>query len=410
MHHTFAPLALRSQVLQAFFLQFRPWIWRNGPEREELRAALARRYSRSVALFDTGRSALAALLSTLDLHPGDEVIVQGFTCAVVPNAVRAAGGTPVYVDINQRTLGLDPAHVRAAITPRTRAVICQHTFGIPSDTSALRIICDESDLALIEDCAHILPDRFNDRIGTHGDAVLLSFGRDKAISGVSGGAALTRHAFMAERLKQTEEQAADLPLWQIFNLICYPLRYATAKMLWPLRLGRPYLRAVKLLRLLPPVLTAQERHGKLQAPARKLPNACAILAFSQFKILAAINARRQQLTELYAAAAREHHWDVPRAVPSSTALQKFPILVHEADRIRRALKKHDIHLDDGWCGAVVNPRTVDQQAVGYQRHSCLEAERLSMSILSLPTHPTTSVRDVERVLAALGELLHTRGE
>jgi dTDP-4-amino-4,6-dideoxygalactose transaminase len=407
IHHTFGPLALQSQVLQAFRLQFQPWLWQHGPSREELRTALAKQYSRNVHVFDSGRSALWALLTALELQPGDEVILQGFTCAVVPNAIRAAGGTPIYVDISQRTLGLDPSLVRSAITRRTRAVICQHTFGIPSDTSALRIICDESDIALIEDCAHILPEQLSDRIGLHADAVLLSFGRDKAISGVSGGAVLTQHAFIAQRLDGIEKSAATLSKWEIFTLVCYPLRYATAKFLWPVHLGRLYLRIVRFFRLLPPVLTAEERRGIMTARAYALPNACAAMALLQFQQLRSINAHRHMLSERYAAAVHTLHAEVPRAAASSPALQKFPLLLPNAERIRRALKRQDIHLDDGWCGAVVNPRTTDQRAAGYPRGTCPESERIASHILSLPTHPTMTVKDADRLLAALEKLLHT---
>ena len=209
IHHTFGPLADRTQRGLAFKLLFQPWKWQEGPAREELRTKLAQHFGMQAFLFANGREGLLALLRSLKLSTDGEVIVQGYTCVVVPNAIEAAGCTTIYADIERDTLNLDCDAVEAAITPKTRAVICQHTFGIPSDTTRLREICDKHSLILIEDCAHVIPDNKGpSSIGKHGDAVLLSFGRDKAISGVTGGAVLCADKDLALLLKREEERAA----------------------------------------------------------------------------------------------------------------------------------------------------------------------------------------------------------
>ncbi|MDD3896681.1 MAG: DegT/DnrJ/EryC1/StrS family aminotransferase [Candidatus Peribacteraceae bacterium] len=410
IHHTFGPLATRAQLLQAFLLQFQPWKWHDGKELQELKEELARLFpAGQVSLFDTGRGALLALLRALELAEGDEVILQGFTCAVVPNAIIAAGGKPVYVDIHQKTLALDPALVRAAVTRRTRAIICQHTFGIPADTSALRLICNEKDIALIEDCAHVIPDGENGKIGMHGDAILLSFGRDKAVSGVSGGAIVTRHALIAKRLCEMEARALRRSSWHILNLVGYPLRYACAKMMWPLRLAKAYLHGLRLLRLLPPVLRKQEKAGRAETELFRMPNACAILTLEQLRSLTTINAHRRSIAQLYGAVAQQEHWESPKGALLSPALQKFPLFVKNAESVRQKLKSRQIYLDDGWCGAVVNPRTVNERAVGYCAGSCPNAEDVSQRILTLPTHPTMTRKQAETLLDVLGKMLHTTG-
>ena len=406
IHHTFGPLATRAQVARAFVLQFLPWKWRRGPETEMLRTDLEQLFPQQrAALFDTGRAALLALLQVLELRSGDEVIVQGYTCAVVPNAIRAAGATPVYVDINPRTLTLDPALVRAAITRKTRVVICQHTFGIPADMSALRLICDEKDIALVEDCAHVLPDAPSERIGAVGDAVLLSFGRDKAISGVTGGALLTRHFLLAKRLRDAETQARDHTLWTILNLIDYPLRYAWAHAIWKTHLAKIYLRGCQWLRLLPPVLTQAEKAGTPSQILFRMPNACAALALDQLHTLTRLNEQRATIASLFAQAAKEHRWPVVRGILAAAAPQKFPLLIPNAAKVRVTLKQQQIYLDDGWCGAVVNPPTVDQRAVGYERGMCPHAEKVAQEILTLPTHPTMSVMQAKQLVQVLAGLL-----
>ncbi|MDD5469552.1 MAG: DegT/DnrJ/EryC1/StrS family aminotransferase [Candidatus Peribacteraceae bacterium] len=390
-------------------LQLQPWKWHEGKELQELKEELARVFPGQVSLFDTGRGALLALLKALELEEGDEVIVQGYTCAVVPNAIIAAGGKPVYVDISQKTLTIEPALVRAALTRRTRAIICQHTFGIPADTSALRLICNEKGIALVEDCAHIIPDGENTKIGVHADAILLSFGRDKAVSGVSGGAIVTRHALIAKRLCEMEAHALRRSSWHVLNLIGYPLRYTFAKMIWPLRLAKAYLHGLRLLHLLPPVLHKQEKTGRAEAELFRMPNACAMLALEQLRALPAMNAHRRSMAQRYGAAAQREHWDVPKGAFSSPALQKFPLLVKSAESVRQKLKGAQIYLDDGWCGAVINPRTVNERAVGYCAGSCPNAEEVSQRILTLPTHPTMTQKQAETLLDTLGKMLHTTG-
>jgi len=408
IHHTFGPLATPAQIRNAFLLQWAPWRWLQGTEHEMFREALERKFGMEASLFATGREGLLGLLRSMEIGGGDEVIIQGYTCAVVPNAILAAGGTPIYADIQVKTLSLDPVAVRRAITPRTRAMICQHTFGIPADISALRIICDEKNLALIEDCAHVLPDTIvRGGIGTAGDAVLLSFGRDKAISGVTGGAVLCRHQLIGKRMRALEETAAPLSRWTVMQLIGYPLRYALAKNIWPLGIGKGYLRALRACRMLPAILQQQEKMGRMDAVLHAMPNACAILALQQLESLHALNERRRMITQYFTDMTHRYQWPVVRGVDTAPALQKYPLLLEGAQHIRAALKKQHIYLDDGWNNHVVNPRSVNEQAIDYTPGRCPHAETIARQILSLPVHPTMTVAEAARTAGALHTLIQT---
>lgn len=423
IHHTFGPLATKEQARLAFRLQFQPKLWRTGPAVEELRSALSHAFGMSASLFATGREALLAVLKTLTLGSGDEIIVQAFTCAVVPNAVHAAGAVPVYCDIDPATLSLDLKKIQSKITPRTKAIVCQHTFGIPAPTEQLRAICDKRRLLLIEDAAHILPDVGRDgqmslvsspgpteTIGRFGDILLFSFGRDKAISGVTGGAALTRHGDIGRALATMEKTAFPLSRWDILNLLGYPIRYRFARALWRLPVGgaalaKTYLRFSRVTKLLPRVLTDAEKEGKMAVALHLLPNVCAMLILQQLQTLARFNDHRRALTSLYARAAREGKWRVPAGAASSPALQKFPLYVENADGLRATLKHEEIYLDDGWSGAVINPRTVNQELCGYAPGSCPVAEEVAQHILTLPLHPLMTEQQAKYLAHALRSLL-----
>src|SRR5947207_1312573 len=105
--------------------------------------------------FYRGRTALYALLRALEIGPGDEVIVQGYTCLAVVLPIMGLDAVPIYVDVLPANYSMDPASMAARITSRTRAIIIQHTFGIPADLAQLLDIARDCRLPVIEDCCHV---------------------------------------------------------------------------------------------------------------------------------------------------------------------------------------------------------------------------------------------------------------
>jgi dTDP-4-amino-4,6-dideoxygalactose transaminase len=407
IHHIFAPLADGAFCRKSAALLFQPWRWKHGPQQEQFRAALRKHCDADVFLFSTGREALLAVLQALGIGTGDEVIVQAFTCVVVPNAVAATGATSVFVDIEKSTLSLDPAAVRAAITPKTKAVICQHTFGIPAPLEELRAICNEHHVPLIEDCAHVIPDeRGPSGIGTTGDFTLLSFGRDKAISGVTGGAIVSHRIDVSNKLQILTRHMTDLRYFTIRKLLVYPLLYGIARPFYGLGLGKAFLKLCSILGLLMPIVTKDEKTGTQAKTFHHLPNACAALALSQLTKLQQINDHRRMLTRFYIEQCGEHGWPVLHGIRDDLPLQKFPMFLPGAERIRQQLKKQNIHLHDGWTGCVICPNSVDPSSLGYQDGDDPRAEEVCDQLFSLPTHPLTTMKDAQYLV---DELQHLTG-
>ncbi|MBI3332089.1 DegT/DnrJ/EryC1/StrS aminotransferase family protein [Candidatus Peregrinibacteria bacterium] len=407
IHHTFAPLGDLSQCLLAFALTLQPWKYKRGAAVKRLERALAEKFECEAYTFGSGREALLALLKALKVRPGEEVIVQGYTCVVVPNAIHASGALPKFADIAEDTLNMDPASVEALMTPRTRAVICQHTFGIPADTTRLRALCDRylpgrqaGGAVLIEDCAHSIPDQ-NQSMGYSGDFVILSFGRDKAISGISGGAVLSRDPATTMELRKIQGTAVDHSMWTICRLLQYPLFYAVARPLYGLWIGKALLKALRSLRLLIPILDVQEKEGSMSPVLHRIPNACASLALAQLRSLRKINDHRRMLTRFYFEEARKRGWRFPGAILPYSLLQKFPLFFPGAEQLRRALKAENIHLNDGWTGCVICPENIDLGKTEYVPGTDPAAEDVCVRILSLPTHPKTSLRQARRLVEAI---------
>lgn len=405
-HHTFAPLADREQILLSLKLLFRPWRWKEGPEKAELERRLGNAFGGNAHLFASGREALLAGLQALKFQKNEEVIVQGYTCIVVPNAIIAAGMVPVYADIEPDTLNLDLAEVERLITPKTRAVICQHTFGIPAYTKKLRELCDRHSLIFIEDCAHVMPDETGpEEIGRAGDLVFFSFGRDKAISGVGGGAVVCRNPDLCHDLERLKNDASALGIVRIKKLLLYPLWYALAKPVYGSGLGKILLAGAAKLGLLVPIVTGQEKQGTMSSTLHRMPNACAVLALAQHGKIRKINDHRRMLTQLYFEEGTRRGWPLLLGVRPGLPLQKFPLFTPGAEKIRNTLKQKNIHLHDGWTGCVICPGNADCAAVGYADGDDPRADMAGKQILSLPTHPDTTASQARRLIDLLDPLL-----
>ncbi len=409
IHHTFGPHVDDAYLRKVLRMSYAPWRYREGKSRLLLASALGSAFGADAIPFASGREALLALLQALRVQPGDEIILQGYTCMVLPNAIHAAGCVPVYADIDEHTLNLTVESVAAVLSPKTKAVICQHTFGLPAPTAALRRLCDERKLLLIEDCAHVLPDtRGPADIGKLGDFCLLSFGRDKAISGIAGGAIVSRHADVTKALRERESRAPHLPFWTVLKLLEYAPRMRNiVRPFMGSGLAKPYLWLIRKLGWMVPVLEDDERQGKMDTTVRKLPNACAFLALHSWKALQQSNDHRRLLARSYAETATTYGWNAVALALEKTdlPLQKFPLFLPNAEAVRRALKRKNIHLDDGWTGCVVCPANVNLPASGYVWGSDPEAEKVCTSILSLPTHPTMTLAQARYVVACLHDVL-----
>lgn len=162
----------------------------------ELRAYLAAHYGTTkdrVAVYHSGRTGLAVALDRL-VPKESEVIVTALTCYAVYEAVSEAGCIPVFADIDKDVIHFGPKELKTALAlhPDAKAVIVQNNLGIPCDIKGIERICKKYGLVLIEDLAHSAGIHYKDgrEAGTVGDAVVLSFGKGKAIDTISGGAVI----------------------------------------------------------------------------------------------------------------------------------------------------------------------------------------------------------------------------
>ena len=159
--------------------------------------------------YASGRAALMEILAAIGIREGDEIIIPGYTCIVTPAAAIAVGARPVYADIDPQTLNVLPEAVETLITQRTRAILAQHTFGIPCDIRSLEAIATRRGIHLIEDCAHALGAKIGERYcGNFGSAAFFSTEQTKMISTVKGGLAVTNDPEIAKKLEASHLKLA----------------------------------------------------------------------------------------------------------------------------------------------------------------------------------------------------------
>jgi perosamine synthetase len=181
-----------------------------GPKVAEFEALLAEACAVEHALVvSSGTAALHLAVLALGLGPGDEVLVPAYTFPATANVVAHVGAKPVLVDVDPRTMNLDPARAAAAVTPRTRAVIAVHLFGRPLDWEALREAVPEG-VVVVEDAAGALGARRRGRpCGGLGQLGCLSFHPRKIVTTGEGGAVTTPDGELAQRIREMRDHGID---------------------------------------------------------------------------------------------------------------------------------------------------------------------------------------------------------
>jgi perosamine synthetase len=179
-----------------------------GPELAAFEAEFAAFHGVSHAVaVSSGTAGLHLALLTLGIGEGDEVIVPSFTFIAVANAVVQVRATPVFAEIDPLTLNLDPEAVERAVTPRTRAILVVHTFGVPAQMDALSAIARHHNLVIIEDACEAIGARYNSRpVGSFGHLAVFGFYPNKQITTGEGGVVLAPDPAHAARLRSLRNQ------------------------------------------------------------------------------------------------------------------------------------------------------------------------------------------------------------
>lgn len=319
-----------------------------GARVEEFEAAVAGFLTRRGGVAtSSGTGALHLALLTLDIGPGDEVLLPSYTCVALLHAVRYVGATPRLVDIAAGEYGMCPHEARRRMTPRTRAIIVPHMFGMPADLDALGGL----GLPLIEDCAQTLGATYRGRtVGSAGTITVCSFYATKVITTGEGGMLLADSEVVLRRARDLRDYDGRGALPTRFNY--------------------------------------------------KMTDFQAALGLSQLKRLGEFIARRRALAARYAASFREYSLILPADAPERTHIfYRYVIGVDDAPRLAGALRDRGVE-----CKTPV-PRPLHRY-LGEEGFSHTEA--VTARALSIPLYPSLTDQDAERLLLEVTDALARR--
>lgn len=195
--------ALREPIANGWLTQ--------GPKVAAFEAAFARRHQVKHAIAVTSATAgLHLALAAVGVGPGDEVIVPAFTWVATANAVIYCGGTPVFADVDPVTFNIDPLDVARRVTPRTKAIVPVHLFGLCADIESLRAVLRPG-IAVVEDAACAAGASLRGRsAGSLGELGVFSFHPRKSITTGEGGMVTTNDDALAERVRTMRNHGASI--------------------------------------------------------------------------------------------------------------------------------------------------------------------------------------------------------
>lgn len=396
-----SPNTEKDDILLALKLVFLLWYWRKwkkGPEVEtlekEFKNYLGAKYAFS---FNSGRSSLMAVLASLNLENGSEILLQAFTCNAVPNPILWSGLKPVYVDCNEDTFNMDIEDLKKKIGQKSRAIIVQHTFGLPANLDEIIKICKQNNLILIEDCAHALGAEYQGRkVGTFGKISFFSFSRDKVISSVYGGIVLTNDDILAERIKRYQEKIGYPSIFWVIQQLLHPILMNSIILPTYKIFGKYFLILLQWLHILSKAVHWKEKRGlKPNYFPKRLPNALAILAKNQLKKLEKFNQHRKKIADFYREQLRSSAFVLP--TNSEQIYLRFTLKNPKSHEIIKKAWQKNLLIGD-WYDKVIAPSDTKLERMGYQIGSCPKAEKLSKETLNLPTHINISQNDAQKIV------------
>jgi dTDP-4-amino-4,6-dideoxygalactose transaminase len=345
-------------------------------------------FERAFAEAAEARHAVSVSSCTAGLHlalvaagigPGDEVITTPMTFVATVNAILETGASPVLVDIDPRTMNIEPDAVARAITPRTRALLPVHFGGLPCDLDGLRALAAPRGLTIVEDAAHAVGARFRGRpIGGHGNLVAFSFYPNKNITTIEGGMVTTDDDRLAEEMRLLRLHGLSSDAWRRFAASGIVVSHA-------LRPGHKY----------------------------NLTDVQSVLGLSQLARLPEFLATRERYAAMYDEALedlpidRQHR--PPLGAPDRHGLHLYIVLLRleelTADRneIVRALRAERVGAGVHYLAIHRHPYFAE--TLPYRDGDFPVAESVSDRTLTLPLSPSMSEEDLGDVIEALGGVL-----
>ena len=353
-------------------------------KRRKLITYLADRYDGAAFLTYKGRDALSLALTSIGLT-NTSVAFNGLTCYVVYEAIVNAAYQPCFLDISEDSLNFSPEILAAAFEKYPiRVVVVQNTLGYPCDIRAIKALCVQRRALLIEDIAHCVGTRYpsGEEAGTVGDFAVLSFGQDKSLDGVAGGALIVRNPDYRNRIAQPKEHVGR---YRQAKDRLYLLMTVVTRTTYSLGIG------IVLRALYSAYARRYRRHAAGPALSKKaplmydMPNSYCANILKRFRTLERDISRRREVAHIYADGfAKEILLEKDATYVDRAMNLRFPIVVTDRDRLVEYLATKSVHVRDIWYTAPLAPK--EMLRFSSYRGECPVAQNVADRIVNLPTH------------------------
>ena len=352
-------------------------------------------------LLAKGRVGLYAGLQAMGLPRGSTVSMPGYTCMVVPSAVRFAGLKPSYIDINPATYNLDPRRLETIDADGISALIVQHTYGIPCDMAPIERWATAHNVPIIEDCCHVFGSRYQGRLcGTFGRFAFMSGQWNKPFSTGLGGMLLVNDPTLAESVARLVEAEVKQPRWSAnLMLRCQIAAYDLLVRPTTAMVMTFVYRALTHLRLARGSSSPDELRGVMPRDYLTAMAPCQIRR--GLREVARIDANirhRTELTAFYHAELGKLGFQ-PLAVPEieRQPLLRYPVRVANKSELLSLAVRKGVEIGS-WFECPLHPKGTRQEGFGYQDGMCPESERAAREVINLPTHLRVDRLTAERTL------------
>ncbi len=356
-----------------------------------------------IYLYYKGRVALYAILQAMQVGKGDEVILPAFTCVVVSNAIKYLGATPVYTDIDPDTYNADIAGIEKAISPRTKVIICQNTFGLSSNVDAIHRLARQHHIYTIEDCTHGFGGTYKGKPnGTYCDAAFYSTQWNKPFSTGVGGFAFIQNEMLEQNLAAINSR---LERPSVKNTLSLGMLYFVREKLLS---DKCYWHMISLYRWL-------SKHQLVQGSSSGIELCSLTQPQHYFKAMSAIQMKKglQNIKKLpYMMQLRKHNARLyndyllkhnktfvnPQLFPDHAFL-KYPVLVWQKDKVLTLAEKQHIPLGEWFCSPI-HPVRENWETWNLHAKDFPVAMEKSQQILNLPTDE----KNIEKILQFLDNI------
>ena len=351
--------------------------------------------------FASGRMGFYVLMKILDIGPGNEVILLGSTCSVMVNAVIRIGAIPVFSDIDQDTFGSSSEHIMKCITPLTRMIVAQHSFGIPCEIIPIVDIARSHNIFLLEDCAISLGSGINGvSVGNFGDAAIFSTDHSKPINTLTGGLVYTCNHVLFKKLLTFQENVFELPLekqralWKRFKIersYCNPVKYGRLFFIDLIMSVKK-----KLLNVTQPFLDLdfQSSTSKGYPYPAKLPAFLALIGLHEIKRWPLVREERKSILTMLLNVAQNS--EVEQFLPNAYFNKQLSIVplrfvwTQQDGAIMRERLSDFVHIAWTWFMKPIIATAEPLERFGYIKGTCPISEQVGVGMVNLPCNLSLS--------------------